>query len=53
MKSPALSLQDSADRLEGQRALFLADFAGGRIGERHNLYQHRARLIRQLAARCG
>jgi hypothetical protein len=30
---------------------FLADFAGGRIGQNHNLYQHRARLVRQQAAR--
>ena len=27
------------------------DFANGRVGERHNTFEHRSRLLRQLTAR--
>ena len=32
------------------RARFMADFTGGRIGQHHNTFQHRERVIRQLTA---
>ena len=41
----------SAELLAEHRATFLADFGAGRIGLHHNTFQHRARLLRQEAAR--
>ena len=32
------------------RARFTADFVGGRIGQHHNTFQHRERVLRQLTA---
>jgi hypothetical protein len=32
------------------RAQFIADFTGGRIGQHHNTFQHRERVLRQLTA---
>lgn len=37
--------------LAAMRAQFMADFVGGRIGQYHNTFQHRERVIRQLTAR--
>ena len=33
--------------LAAMRARFLADFAGGSMGQHHNTYQHRSRVLRQ------
>ena len=41
----------SAELLAEHHATFLADFGAGRIGQHHNTYQHRARLLRQETAR--
>jgi hypothetical protein len=41
----------SAELLAEHRAAFVADFGAGRIGQHHNTYQHRARLLRQETAR--
>jgi hypothetical protein len=30
------------------RARFIADFVGGRIGQHHNTFQHRERVLRQI-----
>jgi hypothetical protein len=35
--------------LPAMRARFLADFTHGRMGQEHNTFQHRARVLRQLA----
>ena len=41
---------ETADaRLFAMRADFLADFAEGRIGRHHNTFEHRSRVLRQLA----
>ena len=44
-----------ADALEAaladMTATFSADFVGGRIGERHNTYEHRSRILRQMTGR--
>lgn len=29
--------------------VFSSDFVEGRVGERHNTYQHRTRVLRQLS----
>lgn len=42
------SLDDQVRRTSGTLS---CDFANGRIGERHNTYEHRARILRQLTAR--
>ena len=36
--------------LDAMRAQFIADFTGGRIGQHHNPFQHRERVLRQLTA---
>ena len=36
--------------LAAMRARFMADFVGGRIGQHHNTFQHRERVLRQLTA---
>ncbi|HYD13970.1 MAG TPA: hypothetical protein VEC11_14060 [Allosphingosinicella sp.] len=36
--------------LAALRARFTADFVGGRIGQHHNTFQHRERVLRQLTA---
>jgi len=41
-------LDDQVRRLSGTLS---SDFANGRIGQRHNSYEHRARMLRQLTAR--
>ncbi|WP_313536847.1 hypothetical protein [Sphingomonas sp.] len=42
-----------ADVLEAALAdmtkAFSSDFVAGRVGERHNTYQHRTRVLRQLS----
>lgn len=35
--------------LPAMRARFTADFVSGRIGRHHNTFQHRERVLRQLA----
>lgn len=40
-----------ADALAVRRAVFTSDLADGLIGRHHNTYEHRARVIRQMAAR--
>ncbi len=44
-----------ADALEAaladMTAAFSADFVGGRVGERHNTYEHRSRVLRQMTGR--
>ena len=44
-----------ADALEAALADMTAalsgDFANGRVGERHNGYEHRSRVLRQMASR--
>jgi len=44
-----------ADALEAaladMTATFSADFVGDRIGERHNTYEHRSRVLRQMTGR--
>jgi len=42
------SLDAQVRRMSGTLS---CDFANGRVGERHNTFEHRARLLRQLAAR--
>jgi hypothetical protein len=37
------------DGLAAMQARFVADFADGAIGLDHNTYQHRTRVLRQLA----
>lgn len=37
------------DRLPAMRARFIADFTSGRMGQDHNTFQHRERILRQLA----
>jgi hypothetical protein len=37
--------------LDDKRRLFAEDFAGGRIGTRFNTFEHRSRILRQLAAK--
>ena len=41
----------SGPDLAAMKAQFAADFANGLIGRNHNTYQHRARVLRQLAQR--
>ncbi|HEY0622791.1 MULTISPECIES: hypothetical protein [unclassified Sphingomonas] len=44
-----------ADALEAaladMTATFSANFVDGRVGERHNTYEHRSRVLRQMAGR--
>ena len=44
-----------ADALEAaladMTATFSANFVDGRIGERHNTYEHRSRVLRQMTGR--
>ncbi len=39
------------DRVARTNATFAADFADGRMGTRHNTFQHRARVLRQMRTR--
>jgi hypothetical protein len=43
------TLEATDPRLSAMRAKFLADFAEGRMGQHHNTFQHRSRVLRQLA----
>ena len=40
----------AAPDLAAMRAQFMIDFTGGRIGQHHNTFQHRERVLRQLTA---
>lgn len=46
---PALPSKEEA--LRDMAALFVSDFANGRVGQHHNTFQHRARILRQLTAK--
>lgn len=37
--------------LADMTATFSDDFANGRVGMRHNTYEHRSRVLRQMAGR--
>ena len=37
-----------AERLAAMRTRFEADFADGLVGQHHNTFQHRSRVLRQL-----
>lgn len=59
MRTPAsltdpAALQLEADAMEAtlrdMSASFSRDYVAGRMGVRHNTYQHRARVLRQLTA---
>ena len=45
---PAASLDAQVRRMSGTLS---CDFANGSVGERHNSFEHRSRLLRQLTAR--
>jgi len=51
----AVSQRDEADALEAALAdmmtVFCSDFANGLMGQRHNTYGHRSRILRQMAGR--
>jgi hypothetical protein len=44
------AMDDEVRRMSGTLS---CDFANGRVGERHNTFGHRTRLLRQLTARRG
>ena len=50
---PRAASGSDADALEAALAdmtrAFSSDFVAGRVGERHNTYQHRTRVLRQLS----
>ena len=48
-ESPAAGPVPPPPDLPAMRARFLADFTGGRMGQQHNTFQHRERILRQLA----
>lgn len=60
LRSAAISPTDASQRarerptpsaeLAAMRTKFLADFAGGFVGQHHNTFQHRSRVLRQLTA---
>ena len=41
----------ASGELAAMRAQFIADFAGGTMGNRHNTYEHRSRILRQMAGK--
>ncbi|MDQ8756744.1 hypothetical protein RCO27_10940 [Sphingosinicella sp. LHD-64] len=45
--SPVARDRVESDDLAAMRARFVADFSGGLMGQHHNTYQHRARVLRQ------
>ena len=47
-RATAASLDAQVRRMSGTLS---CDFANGRVGERHNSFEHRSRLLRQLTAR--
>lgn len=49
MKS-ATAVASHGESLRDMAASFVSDFANGRVGQHHNTYQHRARVLRQLTA---
>lgn len=50
VSSPAPDQTSESPELAAMRAKFLADFSGGTMGQHHNTYQHRSRVLRRLAA---
>ena len=50
--SPSLiPVETKSSDLAAMRAKFLTDFAGGLVGQHHNTYQHRSRVLRQRTGR--
>ena len=47
--SPCTSAASESAGLAAMRAGFESDFAAGRVGRHHNTYEHRTRVLRQLA----
>ena len=47
--SPSPSAASESAGLAGMRADFESDFAAGLVGRHHNTYEHRTRVLRQLA----
>lgn len=50
VSSPVADQSSESPELAAMRAKFLADFSGGTMGQHHNTYQHRSRVLRRLAA---
>lgn len=50
VSSPVRDQTSESPELALMRAKFLADFSGGTMGQHHNTYQHRSRVLRRLAA---
>ena len=50
VSSPVPDQSSESPELAAMRAKFLADFSGGTMGQHHNTYQHRSRVLRRLAA---
>ena len=48
MPTTVASLDAQVRRMSGTLS---CDFANGSVGERHNTFEHRSRLLRQLTAR--
>ena len=45
------AVPSEAEALRDMGALFISDFSSGRVGEHHNTFQHRSRILRQLKAK--
>lgn len=50
VSSPVPDPGSESPELAAMRAKFVADFTGGTMGQHHNTYQHRSRVLRRLAA---
>ena len=50
VSSPVPDQTSESPELALMRAKFVADFTGGTMGQHHNTYQHRSRVLRRLAA---
>ena len=48
--SPGVSAKSQSAGLAAMRALFESDFASGLMGQRHNTFAHRSRVLRAIAA---
>lgn len=46
--SAALEADALEAALADMTAAFSSDFVAGRVGERHNTYEHRSRVLRQM-----
>ena len=50
VSSPVPDQASESPELAAMRAKFVADFTGGTMGQHHNTYQHRSRVLSRLAA---